>query len=126
MLAPFFSEPQEQSAYPADTWAYLNSAQKGAASQASRRKRLLAEWLGAGRFPPLDSPQSKPKIALLTSTDAADKKLNMDLLSERSAMLADVRDEVAIMKSVLGEILRESLSLTVRDQAELIIRDLMA
>jgi hypothetical protein len=128
MLAPFFSEPQEQSAYPADTWAYLNSAQKGAASQASRRKRLLAEWLGAGRFPPLDSPQSKPKIALLTSTDAADKKLNMDLLSERAAMLADVRDEVAIMKSVARRdpSRDQSLSLTVRDQAELIIRDLMA
>jgi hypothetical protein len=26
MLAPFFSEPQEHSVYPADTWAYLNSA----------------------------------------------------------------------------------------------------
>lgn len=107
MLAPFFSEPQEHSVYPADTWAYLNSAPEGAASQASRREQLLAEWRRAGRFPPLDSPQSKPKITLLTGTDAADKKLNMDLLSERPAMLADVRGEVAVMKSVLGEILRE-------------------
>lgn len=105
MLAPFFSEPQEHSDYPADTWAYLNSAPEGAASQASRREHMLAEWRRAGRFPPLDSPQSKPKIALLTGTDASDKKLNMDLLSERAAMLADVRGEVSAMKRVLAEIL---------------------
>jgi len=37
------------------------------------------------------------------ATDAADKKLSMDLFSERTAMLADVRDEVAVMKRALGE-----------------------
>jgi len=57
------------------------------------------------RSPPVESPQSKPKVALLTGTDAADKKLNMDLLSERAAMLADVRDEASAMKRVLAEIL---------------------
>jgi hypothetical protein len=107
MLAPFFSEPQEQSVYAADTWAYLNSAPEGQASQASRCEQLLAQWRRAGRFLPLDSPQSKPKIALLTGTDAADKKLNMDLLSERAAMLADVRDEVSAIKRILAEILNE-------------------
>lgn len=106
MLAPFFSEPQERSEYPADIWAYLDTASEGA-SQTSRREQLLIQWRRAGRFPPLDSPQSKPKIALLTGTDAADKKLNMDLLSERAAMLADVSDEVSAMKRALGEILRE-------------------
>jgi hypothetical protein len=94
MLAPFFSESQEHSVYLADTCAYLNSAPEGAASQAGRREQLLlAQWRRAGRFPPSDSPPSKPKIALLTGTDAADAKLNMDVLSERAAMLADVRDE---------------------------------
>jgi hypothetical protein len=107
MLAPFFSETQEHSDYPADTWAYLNSPPEGAPSQASRKEQLLAQWRRAGRFPPLDSPQSKPKIELLTSKDAAGKKLSMDLLSERAAMLADVRDEVSAMKRVLAEILSE-------------------
>jgi hypothetical protein len=55
----------------------------------------------------LDSPQSKPEIALLTGTNAADKKLNTDLLSGRAAMFADVRDEVSPMKRVLAEILSE-------------------
>jgi hypothetical protein len=101
------SEPQEHTVYPADTWAYLNSAPEGAASQAGRREQLLAQWRRAGRFSPLDSPRSKPKITLLTGTNAADAKLNMDLLSERAAMLADVRDEVSAMKRVLAEILSE-------------------
>ncbi|MEN6603126.1 MAG: hypothetical protein ABFD86_11990 [Bryobacteraceae bacterium] len=107
MLAPFFREPREHSTYPADTWAYLNSVPEEAASQASRRGQLLAGWRRSGRFPPLDSPQAKSKIALLTGMDAADKRLSMDLLSERSAMLADVRDEVAGMRRVLGKLLRE-------------------
>jgi hypothetical protein len=38
---------------------------------------------------------------------AADKKLNTDLLSERAAMLADVRDEVSAMRYVLVEVLSE-------------------
>ena len=105
MLAPFFSGPQEHSGYPVDAWAFLNCPPEGAESQTTRMELLLAEWRTAGRFPPLDSPQYKPKIALLTSTDAADKKLNMNLLSERVAMLADVRDAVAAMKRALAEIL---------------------
>jgi hypothetical protein len=105
MLAPLLSEPQEHGEYPADTWAYLHTAPPGGSSQTSRREQLLAEWRRAGRFPPLDSAESRPKIAMLTSTDGADKKLSMDLLSERAAMLADVRDEVSAMKRVLAEIL---------------------
>ena len=105
MLAPFFDEPQERGAYPADVWAYLNSAPEGSVTQASRREQRLAEWRRAGRFPPLDSAQFMPKTGLLTSTDAANKRLSMDLLSERTAMLADVREEVAVMKRVLAEIL---------------------
>ena len=68
---------------------------------------MLAEWLEAGLFGPLDSPQAKPRISLLTDTNAADKKLNIGLLSKRSAMLADVRDEVSLMKGDLGDLLRE-------------------
>lgn len=107
MLAPFLSKPQEHSVYPADIWAYLNNYPEGATSQASKREQLLAGWRKAGRFPPSDSPQFKSKIALLTETDATNKKLNMDLLADRAAMLADVRDEVSAMKRVLAEILRK-------------------
>lgn len=107
MLAPFFSEPAGDSSYPSDIWAYLNAVPEGPPIQKSVRERLLAEWSGAGRFAALESVQAKAKIALLTTTDASDKRLNMDLLSERAAMLADVREEVSLMKLVLAEILRE-------------------
>jgi hypothetical protein len=55
----------------------------------------------------LDSPQAKQRIALLTSTNAADKKLNVELLNQRAAMLDDVADQVAQMKQDLAEILRD-------------------
>jgi hypothetical protein len=47
------------------------------------------------------------KIAPLTETDAANIKLNMDRLSERAAIPADVRDEMFALKLVLAEILRK-------------------
>lgn len=107
MLAAFLGVSQEQHGnYPNDIWAYLNSVPPGGASQASRRERMLAEWLEADRIGPLDSPEAKPKIGLLTDTDAAEKKLKLDLLSERGAMLADVRDEVSLMKRDLRDLVR--------------------
>ena len=108
MLSPFLGVSQEQhDHYPNGIWAYLNSVSPGGASQASRRERILAEWQHAGRFDSLDSPQGKVKIALLTDTNAANKKLSIDLLSERSAMLADVRDEMSLMKRDLHDLLGE-------------------
>jgi septum formation topological specificity factor MinE len=55
---------------------------------------------------PLDLPKSKQRIALLTSTNAADKRLDMALLNERGALLADARDEVAQMRHDLADLLR--------------------
>jgi len=107
MLAPFFSDSEGLlSYYPSDVWTYLNSAPPGGTTQGSRREQLLAEWLAAGRIAPLDSPESKEKIPLLTSTNGADRNLHLDLLSERGAMLADVRDRVSLMKHDLRDLLK--------------------
>jgi hypothetical protein len=107
MLAAFFGQPEEQhSHYPDDIWAYLNSVPPGAASQASRKEQMLAGWVAAGRTGAPDSPQRKRRIALLTSTNAADKDLNIELLNERAAMLADVGDQVLLMKQDLADLLR--------------------
>ena len=98
MLAPFFGESEGLlSYYPDYIWTYLNSAPPGGTPQGSRKERLLEEWLAAGRIGPLDSPESKQKIALLTNTNGADTNLHLDLLSERGALLADVRDRVSLM-----------------------------
>ena len=107
MLAAFLGQPEEQhSHYPDDIWAYLNSVPTGAASQSSRTEQMLAGWVAAGRIAPPDSPQWKRRIALLTSTNAADKDLNIELMNERAAMLADVADQVSLMKRDLADLLR--------------------
>lgn len=109
MLGAFFGQPQEQhSHYPEDVWAYLNSVLLGEGSPVSRKQLLLNSWREAHRLGQLDSPQSEERIALLTSTNAADKKLNIELLNQRAAMLADVADQVVRMKQDLAEILRGS------------------
>jgi hypothetical protein len=107
MLAAFFGQPEEQhSNYPDDIWAYLNSVPPGATAQASRKEHMLAAWVAAGRIRPPDSPQWKQRIALLTDTNAADKHLNLELMNERAAMLADVADQVSLMKYDLADLLR--------------------
>jgi len=107
MLAAFLGQPEEQhSHYPDEIWAYLNSVPPGTASQASRKERVLAGWVAAGRIASPDSPQWKRRIALLTSTNASDKDLNIELMNERAAMLADVADQVSLMKRDLADLLR--------------------
>jgi hypothetical protein len=105
MLAAFLGQPEEQhSHYPDDIWAYLSSVPSGAAS--SRKEQMVAGWVAAGRIGPPDSPQRTRRIALLTSTNAADKDLNVELMNERAAMLADVADQVLLMKHDLAGLLR--------------------
>jgi hypothetical protein len=105
MLAPFLSE-SEPTDYPADVWTYLNTVPPGGTLQGSRKEQLLAEWVAAGRISPINTPQSKKKIALLTSTNGADKNLHLDSLSERGAMLADVRNRVSLMNHDLRELMQ--------------------
>ncbi len=106
-LAPFFGRQEDQhSYYPEDVWVYLSSVPLGEGTQASRTQLILDSWTAAHRLGVLNSPQSKQRIALLTSTNAADKKLTIAVLNQRAAMLADVADEVVQMKGDLAEILR--------------------
>jgi hypothetical protein len=107
MLAPFFIESEgTHSDYPDDIWTYLNSVPPGGTLEGSRKEQLLAEWLSAGRISLANTPKSKQKIALLTSTNAADKKLHLDSLGERGAMLADVRNRVSLMNRDLRELMQ--------------------
>jgi hypothetical protein len=107
MLAEFLGRPEEQhSHYPEDIRAYLNSVPLETASEGSRMEQMLAGWVAAGRIGPPDSPQRKKRIALLTSTNAADKDLTIEVMNERAAMLADVADQVLLMKRDLADLLR--------------------
>jgi hypothetical protein len=104
MLAPLFSEPNGD--YPAMIWAYLNSPAPRRGFASKQRGAIVGATAASRALPPLDSPQAKPKIALLKGTDEANKRLDTELLAERAAMLADVRDAVSLMKRDLGDLLR--------------------
>lgn len=107
MLAPFLGQPQgQQCHYPDDVWAFLTNPLPGQDLPANRKQSLVDSWMEAHRLEPLDSPQSARQISLMTSTNASDKGLSMDLLNQRAAMLADVSSQVAQMKQSLAEILR--------------------
>jgi len=106
MLAAFLDQPEEQrSHYPDVIWAYLTDTSPGTASQASRKEQILAGWMAAGRIGSPTSTRWKRRIALLTSTNAADKGLDIELLNERAAMLADVGNQVSSMKYGLADLL---------------------
>jgi hypothetical protein len=82
--------PGEKSVSHVDIWAYLNSIPSGAASQA-----MLAGWVAAGRIGSPDSPQWKRRIALLTSTIAADKDLNSDIISYNYRFWREGQEDVS-------------------------------
>ncbi len=70
---------------------------------------MLAGWVAAGRIGSPDSARWKWRIDLLTSTNAADKDLNIEIMNERAAMRADVADQVLLvllMKHDLADLLR--------------------
>ena len=106
MLAAFLQPEEQHSHYPDGIWAYLSSVPSGADSQASRKEQLFAGWVAAGRISSQDSSQWKRRIALLTSTNAADKDLTVEILNERAAMLADVSYQILLMKHDLADLLR--------------------
>lgn len=107
MLAAFFAQPEEaQHEYSEVTWAYLNSIPSGEGNQASRKEQLLAQWVSEGRLPLSGSPQAQQRIALLTTTRAGERKLDIALLTGRAAMLGDVQHEVSHLKHDLADLLR--------------------
>jgi len=67
---------------------------------------LIAEWMQLGRIGPPDAPGSQKKIDLLTSRIAEHKRLSINLLADRSAMLADLRARVSLMNRDLRDLMK--------------------
>lgn len=103
MLAPLFNvAPQLHAAYPTTVWAYLNATPTGL--NTSRLAQLKNEWVTAGRIDPAGSPALADQIASLTSS--GNRKAGIDLLTNRTAMLDDVRGRILLMKRDLATLLR--------------------
>lgn len=108
MLAAFFDrEPEKHSVYPAEVWAYVNARPVAYPKvQTTWRDELIQQWVQQKRIGPTDAPGSQKKILLLTSSIAEHTRLSLDLLTDRSAMLMDVRARLLLMKGALRDLLR--------------------
>ncbi len=106
MLAKFFDRPAEfHSEYPEEIWTYLNAIAPSETSDETRRAQLLKQWTATGRIDEKTSPKSTKKLVLLTSGVSQQRKLSLDVLADRAAMLNDVRAKISLMKRDLSKLM---------------------
>ncbi len=108
MLAPLFQRtPELRSIYPESVWAFLGTAPvSDPRVHIPWREELIDEWVKSGRIGPPGAPASQKKIDLLTSRIGDQKHLSIDLLTDRSAMLLDLRARVLLMSRDLRDLMR--------------------
>ena len=107
MLARLLGRPSEDlSLWPEDVWNFLNAVPVQGTRTQTRLESLKDTWMMQGRISLRNSAASEAKIAFLTSSSAEPRRLSLDNLSDRSAMLADTRAQVALMKRDLAELLK--------------------
>jgi hypothetical protein len=106
MLAPFFErEAEYHTKYPEALWQYLNSPVPTEAEKGTRRERLRQEWIKFGRIDEKANGKGQDKVAFLTSRSSEGRKLTIDLLGDRAAMLADVKVWAELMKRDLSKLM---------------------
>jgi hypothetical protein len=104
MLAELFGRPElPDSHYPAMVWGFLNEPVPNGAEGVTRKQQLIETWVQVKR---IDSMASAAKIGQLTSQPSQLRKLSIDDLEDRAAMLQDVRARISFLKRDLGELLR--------------------
>jgi hypothetical protein len=108
MLAPIFGRTTElRSVYPQGVWTYLNTAPAtDPRIHVPWKDDLIAEWVRLGRIGPPNAPASQQKIDKLASRIADQKRLSLDELTDRSAMLTDLRSRVSLMSRDLRDLLK--------------------
>jgi len=111
MLARFFGRqpgaPESiKSVYPAAIWSYLNSPTSSESTMVTRKEQLIAKWKTEGRIKQDGSPSGERQIEAMSSNISQMRRLNIDELSDRVAMLLDVRASVSLMKRDLAELMR--------------------
>jgi len=68
------------------------------------KEELIAEWVKGGRIGPPTSPTSQAKIDRLTSGITNRQRLSIGDLSDRGAMLSDLRSRVSLMHRDLRDL----------------------
>src|SRR5262249_12945738 len=98
-------QPEFHSDYPELVWRYLDEAVPLESDKGKRRERLIDRWVQMGKIGP-PSEKSDRKIDLLTSGVSAQHSLSIDVLLDRTMMLADLRAQVSIIKRDLARLMR--------------------
>ena len=108
MLAPLLGAvPVGNTHYPPEVLQYLQSPPMGKdPGRGTRIEQLMAEWDKAGRLSAADPATRRRQIAALTASGDPAVKLTIDQLTDRIAMLGDVRGRVSLMKRDLANIMR--------------------
>ena len=111
MLARIFGRQPDAteaipSVYPEAVWSYLNSAAPSQPNTGTRREQLTAKWRSEGRIQQDGSPKGERRIESLSGNISQMRRLSINELNDRVAMLLDVRARVSLMKRGLSELLR--------------------
>ncbi|HEV7374005.1 MAG TPA: hypothetical protein VGN95_04775 [Pyrinomonadaceae bacterium] len=111
MLARFFGRQPDAteaipSVYPEEVWSYLNSAAPSQPNMGTRREQLIAKWRSEGRLKQDGTPKGGRRIEALSGNISQMRRLSINELDDRVAMLLDVRARVSLMKRGLSELLR--------------------
>ena len=97
------SSPSDASDYPPEVWAYLTTADPELPHGRTVQEHLMSEWTRYGHLK--ERPDAKT-IAALTTTGKGDIKLSVDMIGDRTVMLADVRAHVGTMLVDLAEFMK--------------------
>jgi hypothetical protein len=106
MLAPLLGEvPVLKTSYPPIVLRFLQSVPTGEGqSRESRLEQLMHQWNDTGRLTSTDSGERWRKITVLTATGNSGVRVSIGDLTDRIAMLEDVRGRVSLIKRDLAQI----------------------
>lgn len=106
MLAPLFGGPAVlKTYYPPFVLGYLQSVPPGEdPSRGARLEQLMKDWGETGRLTSSDSAQRRSKIAALASSGDPSVRVSIGDLTDRLAMLGDVRSRVSLIKRDLASL----------------------
>lgn len=103
MLAKLLgSSPPDSSDYPQEVWVYLTTPDPTLPHGSTGQEHLVSEWTRFGHLKEKHDPKT---MAALTTTGKDGTKLSIEMIGERTAMLADVRAHVSTMLVDLAELM---------------------
>lgn len=108
MLAPIFGRtPELRSEYPKDVWTYLNLPPlNDPRVHVSWKNALISEWVASEESARRTRRNHRRNSDMLTSRIADQKRLWGDLLTDRSAVLMDLRFRLSLMNRDLRDLMK--------------------